>query len=58
MPFLLDPKSKQNHLKIWGGEREREQLDISTLVTSAIEKIEPPLFPPPTTPFPFINCTH
>lgn len=57
MLFLSDLKSKQNHVKTQGGERERDSI-YSVLVTSAIEKIEPPPFPPPTTPFPFINCHH
>lgn len=57
MLFLSDAKSKQNRLKVQGGERGRDSI-YSVLVTSAIEKIEPPLFPPPTTPSPFINCPH
>jgi len=41
------------------GRRERASDSIySMLVTSAIEKIELPLSPPPTIPFFFINCTH
>lgn len=54
MPFLPYPKSNPNHLKIRGGEgggqkqnktknkRERDST-YSMLVSSAIEKIEPPL---------------
>lgn len=57
MLFLSEPKSKQNHLKIQRGEWERDSV-YSVLVTTATEKIEPPLFPPLTTPLPFINCPH
>lgn len=41
------------------GRREIASNSIySMLATSATEKIEPPLSPPPTTPFPFINYAH
>lgn len=56
MLFLSDPKSKQNCLKIQGGEQEPRYILCWSPVL--LRRLSPPPFPPPTTAFPFINCPH